>query len=268
MSKKKPKMNSSTEYLTNQIIDYSIIISSSISLCISFLMFIFIIYHLKKRPNSPNQVTLLLTANMYMSLLTYFIVMTDAYLRVLNGHIYSIIKSNNIIYCQICAYFLLMSICSIFYSNTLQAIYRLCRIVFYTYRFYQTFRFYIITIIIQWFICFIFFLPNLFLGDFEYIIEDFRCQISYKNNRASLITAALIYFVPISITFGCYIFTLRKIRNRNDLRQHMTHMQLITARRDLIVFFRIFILFGLMIISSIPATISYLFFKIQEYFFW
>lgn len=140
---------SSTWRITNIIIDCSILTLSSVSVFISVGIFGFIVYHLIKKRNSPNRVALLLTANIHLALLFSSIMFVDQYARVLPEHLYSLISLNDGIFCQIRGYFHWVAICGIFYSNIFQAIYRLCRVVFYTKKSLQSFEFYQIIIIIQ-----------------------------------------------------------------------------------------------------------------------
>ncbi|UJR20206.1 hypothetical protein I4U23_023337 [Adineta vaga] len=259
-------MNSSSEYtLITILIDSSTIILSSISLCLAILLFCFIIYHLLKKPRSPHYVALLLINNMFLALILFFILIIDMYGRMLYGHLYLKFPWINQIHCQIQAYLVLVSMGSIFYSNMLQAIYRLCRVIFHTYRFYQSIQFNFVMIIIQWSICFICLLPNVILKDFDYISQEYHCQIQFENIRAVCCAGIVLYGIPIYITVGCYIYTLRRIRNENQIRHHLTQIQLVTARRDLIVLFRICILFIFMIIFIIPNFISFFIYLIWKY---
>jgi hypothetical protein len=204
-------MNSSTSHISNIIIDCSIIALSSGSICISIGVFGFIIYHLTKTRNSPHRVALLLTANMYFAILLSCILLLKEYARVLPGHLYSLITLNDGIYCQIRVYFLWSSNCAMYYSNTLQSIYRLCRVVFYTKQSLQSFQLYQILIIIQWIICFLVMIPALLLGDFKYLVNDYLCQIDYTNFRSIGVNGTLAYGFPIYATIGCYFYTLKKI---------------------------------------------------------
>jgi hypothetical protein len=67
----KKEMNCSTQRLTNLINDYSILVFSSLSILITITIFVFIVYHLIKRKNSPHRVALLLTGNMYFAYYFY-----------------------------------------------------------------------------------------------------------------------------------------------------------------------------------------------------
>lgn len=244
-------MNCSTEYVINIIIDCSIIGFSSASILIAITMLIFIIYHLIKIRNNPNQVALLLTANIYFALLLFFILIIITFEITLQGHTHINFPSQDNRSCRIRAYFLTVIICAVFYSNALQAIYRLCRVVFYTRKLFQSFQIYRIGIIFQWLICFITILPALLFDYFEYLINDFHCQIPYRGIQTICLYGTVIYIIPLTITIGCYFFTLRKSR----LRQMVSQIQRVAIQRDVIILFRICIHLGLMISFFIPATI-------------
>ncbi|CAF0963939.1 unnamed protein product [Adineta steineri] len=262
-------MNSSIHQLTNLIIDTSIIVMSSLTICLSFGIFCFILYHLIKRKHSANRVALLLIGNMYLTLLIFCILLLEQYTRVIQGHLYLLISLNDGIYCQFRAYFVLVSICTIFYSNTLQAIYRLCRVVFHTRQSLQSFRLYQILILIQWIICFLMIIPTFVLGDFKYLVDDYHCQIEYQSMRSTLLNGTLAYMIPMNTTIGCYMYTVRKMRQGNNSLIHtMTHIQQVTARRDLIVLFRICILLGLLMAFFIPSTIILSIYNFTGYLPW
>ncbi len=249
-------MNLSAQQTVNVIIDSLIITSSSVSVCISFGMFGFIVYHLIKTRNSPHCVALLLTANMYLALLFTSILSLVEKSCILPKHLYALITSDNGTYCQIRGYLSWVLLCAIYYSNSLQEIYRLCRVIFHTRRSLQSFRLYQMLIIIQWILCCLLVLPAPLLGVFQYSVADYYCQIEYANFRSLLIFTSLAYVIPMNITIGCYIYTMKKIRRgNNNLIQTMT---LINAHRDLVVLFRICLLLGLIAIVSIPLIVTYL----------
>jgi hypothetical protein len=257
-------MNNSTQRVVNIIIDSSIIGFSIASILISSIMLIFIIYHLIKRKKSPHQVALLLTGNMYFALSLFFIWIIITFQITLEGHIDPDFPSHDNQLCRIHSYFVTVIICAVFYSNTLQAIYRLCRVVVYTRKRFQSFQVYVIAIVLQWIICFMAILPALLFDHFEYVTNDFHCQIPYTSFRSIFLYGAIIYVVPLTITIGCYVFTLRKSR----LRQTMTQIQRLTIQRDIIVLFRICILLGLMISFFIPVTIIFIIISSTGYSPW
>jgi hypothetical protein len=101
-------------------------------------------------------------------------------------------------------------------------------------------------------------IPSFVLGDYKYSIDDYYCQNDLSKMRSSFLNSALAYSIPVSVTIGCYIYTLIKIRQRNNnLLQTMTQIQLISARRDLVVLFRICILLGIIMIVAIPVATAF-----------
>ncbi len=174
-------MNCSTQFLINLIIDCSIISCSSASIFISFIIIIFIVYHLIKTETSPQRITLLLTGNMYFALLLFFILIIDIFKITFEGHIYPDFPSQN---------------------N------RLCRVVFYTRKKFQSFQIYIIGIVLQWIICILVILPALVLNQFEYVIDDYHCQrLAVQRDifvlfRICILLALMVsFFIPATIIF-------------------------------------------------------------------
>jgi len=99
-------------------------------------------------------------------------------------------------------------------------------------------------------------LPVLLLGDYTYSVDDYYCQNEYTNLRSTYINGVLAYTIPMSISIGCYFYTLRKMRRgNNDLIQTMTQIQQISARRDLVVLLRICIILGLLLAFFTPSII-------------
>ncbi len=263
-------MNSSTTHRTeNIIIDYFIITLTSINVGISSVLFGLITYHMIKIKNSPNQISLLLTANTYLAILFSCILLLKEYIRILPGHLYSLDSLNDGIYCQIRAYFLWTSYCTIFYSTALQSIYRLCRVVFYTKQSLQSIQLYKLLILIQWILCFLVTIPGLLLGTFKYFDDGYTCQIDFTNLKDLFLNGILAYGLALYTATGCYFYTVRKTRRRsNSLINTMTHIQQASARRDVIVLYRICMLVGLMMTLTTPLIIGYFTYISSGYLPW
>ena len=248
-------MNSSTYYTLNIVID------SSINICLSTSLFIFIIYHVIKTKNSPNRVALYLTANMYLALVFSAISILEQYTHVLSKHLYTMIPPSNGITCQIAAYFQWVSVCAVYYSNSLQAVYRLCRVVFHQKQSLQSYKLYLILTIIQWIFCFVIMIPTLLLGYYRYVPDDNICSHEITILQSAVLTSFLAYIIPVSITTGCYVYTLKKMRRGNNSLLHtMTQIQQKSARRDLVVLLRICILLAILLTIWIPIAIGFLFY--------
>jgi hypothetical protein len=206
---------------------------------------------------------------MYLAILVFSILLLRQYAAVLSNHLYASVSLDDGLSCQLLAYFQLVSICAIFYANTLQAIYRLCRVVWYTRPSLQSFRLYQICVVLQWIFCFLIIVPTLLLGDFQYLPDDYHCQIEYTSMRSTMLNGTLAYVIPMNITMGCYVHTLRRMRRgHHSLTQAMTHIQQVTARRDLIVLFRICIVLALLMAFFIPSTVILVIYNFTGYLPW
>jgi hypothetical protein len=232
---------------TNVTLDSLIIICATLAVLISASMIWFMLFH--QRPRETDQTAHLLCINMYVSLGIGCSIMLDMYCHTIYGHLHPRISLDGH-WCYIRAYLFYVSGCSFFYSYLLEAIYRLCRIVFHTKPFLQSFRLYICGIIIQWIFSFLQVIPVYLLGTFEYLHDDFHCQIALSNIRGLLIGLALVHMIPISLTTICYIFTAIYIRKCSTTVK--TTRQRNSDRRDYLVLKRIFILLSVMIASGMP----------------
>lgn len=265
------KMNFTSQHTTfNLIIDCSILIFSSIGFCSSLFIFMFICHYIIiKRRNSSNRVALLLTANVYLSIILNSIFYLEQFVRIFRFHWHSIEFLRDQTDCQLRAYFQFVAYCGVFYSNTLQSIYRLCRIVYHTRASLQSFKLYRILVLIQWIICCLLSLLISRLGYFPFQIDHQICFYDLSNFGQVVLIGFLAYVIPMNITIGCYYYTLRQVRlNSTNLRSTMTRIQLANARRDLLIHFRICVLLGLLLVSMTPAMISVNMYLIARYLAW
>lgn len=237
-----------SKQMVNIILDCFILAHSFIVIIICIGMILIILFH--KSTIKTDRAVHLLSINMYVSLLIGCTIMLDIYLHTLYGHLYVDVSFNRQ-WCYIKAYFFYVSGCSFFYSYLLQAIYRLCRIVFYRKLIFQSCQFYTYGICIQWFLSFVQVIPVYFLGVFEYLPNDYHCQIAIHNLLGLVIGLSLVHMIPISFTTICYIFTAIYIRKRSA--RVRSRRQQVKDRRDFLVQRRIFVLLTPMIASGMPT---------------
>jgi hypothetical protein len=128
----------------------------------------------------------------------------DIYCYTLYGHLHPGVSFNGQ-WCHVKAYLFYVSGCGFFYSYLLQAIYRLCRIVFYTKPSLQSFKLYVYGIVLQWIFSFLQVIPVLLLGTFEYLPLDYHCQIAISNIRGLFVGLALVHMIPVTLTTICYV---------------------------------------------------------------
>lgn len=245
---------------TNIVLDILILISALISMLASIFAILIMIF--SKSTNSTDRTARLLSINMYFSLFIGCGIMFDIYCYTLYGHLYPNVSFDGF-WCHLKAYFFYVSGCAFFYSYLLQAVYRLCRIVFYRKPSLQSYRLYIYGVIIQWTLSFIQVLPILFLGTFEYLPSDYHCQIALNNIYGLIIGLSLVHMIPITLPTLCYGFTMIYIRRRSATIK--SRRQQTNDRRDAIVLTRVFILLFVLIISGLPTLGISLFSKIYGF---
>jgi len=244
----------------NIILDVFIILFAALTVLISILMIWVMLFHQSR--TQASRTAHLLCINMYISLFIGCAIMLDMYCYTLYGHLHPNVSFNGQ-WCYIRAYLFYVSGCSFYYSYLLQAVYRLCRIVFYKNSFLKSFNLYIGGIVFQWIFSFLQVIPVYLLGTFEYVHHDFHCQIAVTNIRGLLIGLSLVFMIPISLTTVCYIYTVIYIRKRsNTIRT--TH-QRVSDRRDFWVLTRVFILLGIMIGSGMPQLGISIFYQYYGY---
>jgi hypothetical protein len=246
--------------ITNIILDLMIIVCSGLAVLVSITMILIMLFDhsIIKRDRTSH----LLYINMYVSLFIGCAIMLDIYCYTLYGHMHVNISFDGQ-WCYIEAYLLYVSGCGFFYSYLLQAIYRLCRIVFYTRPVLKSFKLYVYGIVIQWILSFLQVIPVLLLGTFQYLPEDYHCQIPIYNVRGLLIGLSLVHMIPISLTTICYIYTMMYIRKISATVKSIR--QQARDRRDFLVLKRVFTLLSILIESGVPTLGISLFFQFSGY---
>ncbi len=158
------------------------------------------------------------------------------------------------VYCQIRAYFLYVFVSNVIYSFVVQAIFQLFRVAFHQKRALRTFRVFTIAIILQWiFVCVInlTFFP---LHDFVYVSSEYRCLVTFTNQRGSIMAFLFAYIIPGNVLFTIYFFILRFVRQTN----HAIQNRQLARQRDLIVLKRIIILFIIFQLFYTPFAVIWI----------
>ncbi len=225
----------------NTIFTSLIFLSCLISILILIIIFIYI------RPSLSN-VSILLTCNTYLSIILFCFTLLDIGGRSLYGHINPSISFAGR-WCEIRTYFSHVCFCTFYYSFALQAIFRLFRVVFYKKKILQSFGMFLIAIILQWILSFLFIFPHLLLNDFQYQSLDYNCWISFKNIRGMLVATLSIYGGPLFIIFIIYTYILQY--SRRTIR--VGRKQRKANKRDVIILKRIVILLLFLIMIGVPT---------------
>lgn len=127
--------------------------------------------------------------------------------------------------------------------------FRLCRIVYPQYRYFQSTSLYLILPLIQLVLVCIIMSPLLKWNSVVYLPSEHYCYIQVTSLRDTIWTAVSCINIPVSIVFFIYIrltiFIKYQSQNQTIIRQRHQN-------RDIIVIYRIFIIIGAFLIASIP----------------
>ncbi|CAF1461193.1 unnamed protein product [Adineta ricciae] len=156
-------------------------------------------------------------------------------------------------WCQIRTYLAHVCLCALYYSFVLQAIFRLFRIKFYRYRVLQSFGVFCIAVFLQWLISFLWILPNLLLGDFQYLLMEYNCWISFEDVRGLLILIVIIYGVSTSMISSIYMFIIRYVHRTSNVQQHQRRQS--SDKRDLLILKRLVILVTVVVTLGFPTVL-------------
>lgn len=244
----------------NIIIDILILIFISIGIFTTLLMFFLICRY---RRQSPFTSTTLLICNNYITVLICCVFTGDMYVCNLYGHIHVSVSFDNG-WCYIRAYLTGVGLASIFYSYSVQACFRLFRIVFYKHKKLQTFPFISCLIFLQWLFCFLIFVPVLLLHYIEYIkLDYYYCQISYTNVPAIIYNGVFLYYLPMASTGFIYLYIVYYMKHRKNWAIQQQRQQ--ANQRDLVVLRRILVLIGMLVLFMLPSVPLFLWYVITGY---
>ncbi|CAF4107867.1 unnamed protein product [Adineta steineri] len=210
-------------------------------------MLLFIILH---RPTIRGErIDCLFLANIYIILLVISCFFLDMYFYYITGYLYPNSSFDNL-WCRTKGYILYICGYSFFHSFSLQAIYRICRILYPIQTKRQPFNLYAIIFLGQWIFSAIELLPSLLIGDIEYLENDFHCQVAPTNMRSSLTVCLIGFLAPFTIILYCYGYTIYYVRKHNSTI--ITIKQRTILRRDLIILKRIILLLTVLTSSAVP----------------
>ncbi|CAF1327667.1 unnamed protein product [Rotaria sordida] len=203
---------------------------------------------------------------MYLNVFIFALFTLDMFISMIKGHIkpYAPELHNNTLWCRLKIYLSTIALISALYSNTLQALHRLFKIVYYKHPFlFRNLHLYIFGIFIQVFLSASLQLPILLLGDYDY--EDYHCQVYLTNWRGIARGASLVWLPPVLLTIVIYAYTMRYIR------RHVSTFTLLQKKRidrDFTVIRRILWLIIFIVLFGIPACSTTIVYYIFGYVGW
>ncbi|CAF0830326.1 unnamed protein product [Rotaria sp. Silwood1] len=222
----------------------------SVFICI--LIFLLIFAFIYKCRRELHDASLLLTCyTCLVTLLTCFtmIVMTSS-------NLFTGFLIYNMKFCFAWGLFYDIFECAIYYSYCLQAIYRLCRIVFYTKKFLASSSLYFILIICQWLLILAFLVPPVFVDWYARLPTEKYCLIPYTYVIAEVYHILILYLIPLICIGIIYIWIttfMRRTTRASTIIIAVIQRQ--RNQRDLTVIKRIIMLIGVLILLRFPTII-------------
>ncbi len=245
--------------LSDIVIVICILIVAFLGFLTSFGILSLIISH---RQQYPINTSMLLLCNTYITILFTCLNVAIMHVYSLCGEFYENTNFDSW-WCHVHAYILHVGVCSIYYSYLLQAFFRFFRVVLYQYRRLQSFQCMLGFILIEWLISFLWMMLILFLNDFEYISQNYYCQISFSDFRGLLTAVSVIYFGPTFTSVIIYIYIMYHLKHMTTSRIQQNRTR--SNQRDLIVLRRIIILIVSVLFLSLPILIIWLLYLFTDY---
>ncbi|CAF1443184.1 unnamed protein product [Didymodactylos carnosus] len=214
-------------------------------------LFIFLIVYINRR-QFQQDISILLTMNTCLaSFLTCFAVIIMTLSNLFGSFL--IVKMK---FCYVWGLFYDIFECSIYHSYTLQAFFRLCRVIFYKKKHLLKYRLYIRLIGAQWMLSFLFLLPAILLKHYTQLPNQKYCLIAYTNVPIQIYVIFMIYTIPlISIltTYLCITFYIRRTSTATTIATITRRQQ--QNLRDLVVLRQIVLLITVLVILRFPTVI-------------
>ena len=231
------------------------IIIGVISWCfifIAMIIFLSICVTVYKSRREMEDVSMLLICNTCLgALLTCFTMCITIGSDLTTGFL-----TNNLHFCYAWGLFYDISQCSIYYSYCLQAIFRLCRIVFYKKKSLVSYSLYIIMSISQWLLTLALLLPPIPLKWYSRLPTEKYCLIPYTDVGGEMYHITILYVIPlvcISTTYVWIIIFVRYFSRTTTVVIAATQRQ--RNLRDLTIVKRIVILVSVLVLLRFPTII-------------
>jgi len=220
-----------------------------------------IIYHRQQFPiNAPT----LLICNSFCSIILPCIILLNMYAYKLYGSLHSNISFDNW-WCYGRAYLLHVGLCLLYHSFLLQAFFRFLRVVLFRYKQLQTFRFIYRLAISQWLIDFLLIIPILILREFQYISQNYYCQILFTNIRGLVFATFIVFNVSMTGIGSIYFYIIYYTKKTNGQLPLQNRQR--ANQRDLVVLRRIIILVGILLTLGLPSILLWLSYLITGYLY-
>ncbi|UJR17056.1 hypothetical protein I4U23_003953 [Adineta vaga] len=240
--------------LIGYILTFITVIHCLLTLIISFIVLITILYNLysHRQMKHEERITLILSGNIYLFMLIFMAGLIPINIETLIGDVYGNDVSFNLSLCVFKGYFIASMCCAIYHGFVTQAFYRLCRIVYYKKRQFQLYWFYVIVTPIQVTAAFLLLSPIMLWHDIIYLPNDYYCYIPFTKLRATLWLVFSVYGIPLTCLISIYTRIIMFIR------KHSANQTIIVKRRqnrDLLAVQRIFLNIIILLTLGLPTIV-------------
>ncbi|CAF0813467.1 unnamed protein product [Adineta steineri] len=220
--------------------------------CLIILIILFIIIYniYYNRLKQEDRVVIYLCLTIYPVIFLFIIIAVSFHIQTLLGDLYE--KDSNSSWCIPVGYISYVFLNMFYWAFINQAFFRLSRIVYSKYKYLQYFWLYIILSLIELIFSCIILSPILFWHSITYLTKDYYCYVKFTQTAGILWLAFGIYGIPL------LLLSLIYLRITIFLRRQPNNQLLIVKQRqqrDLVVFRRILITVGLLVILGIPPIV-------------
>lgn len=214
--------------------------SITIVICVTILFILIFTGSYRK------DVHLLLCTNTYLSILAYSVASGSLYIDTLRGDLQSNYQVKSWILCRIRGSLVLAFLSAIFGAFSLQAFFRLCRIIYRQQQTLQKYHIQLVFISVKW----LFSCTFVWLVDIEYLPTEYYCSIPFNALKPVLLASIIAYGFPSMMIALFYIRIAVYLRSQGCI----VTMQRRT-RRDFAVIRRIVITTGSLWLLGVPSMV-------------
>ena len=203
------------------------LIVSSISI---FVLVTIAHYCHKGQRKSEERIALMLSASIYLVIFTLMIVIVSTNIQTILGDLSG--KDVSSPWCVFQGYLLTLLSCTMYNLFVVQAFFRLCRIVYFSHRRLQSFRFYVIASPMQLLIAVLFTSPFLVWHSEKYLPNEHYCFLSFAQYRSVVWSAFATYGSPLLLICPIYLRIILFVRRQSGIQKtRVTASAKTTSRR-------------------------------------
>lgn len=223
-----------------------------ILISITGLLYITILFFIYKSRRELRDVALLLT--FHTCLCALFLCLTVSIM--ICSNLFGGFLLHDMNFCHIWGLIYDIFECHIYYGYCLQAIYRLCRIVFYKKRKLLNMKLYLILTAGQWFLILILMIPPITVHWYVRLPTENYCLIPYTYLGPEIYHILFLYLIPLISLSIVYIWITIFMRTVTKVPTVvLATVQRVRNQRDLTVIRRILMLVSILVVLRFPTII-------------